>query len=451
MYKISVPIKIEKIIDMLHNSGYKAYAVGGCVRDSILGTKPNDWDICTNALPQQVMQVLNQYKIVETGIKHGTVTVIDNTDSYEITTFRSETTYSDNRHPDNVIFENNVDNDLSRRDFTINAIAYNKYRGIIDLFNGIEDINNKVIRTVGNPDIRFKEDALRILRALRFSAVLGFTISTETKKSIHKNKELLKNIAFERIWNEFKKLLCGKNAVNILREFYDVIGVFISEIMPMVGFNQNNPYHCYDVFEHTLHALEFPNDDIIIKMSVLLHDIGKPSTYSLDENNIGHFYCHANESYKIAENILTRLRVDNNLKNSVLTLVKYHDIQITPKEKSVLKTIRKLGSEELFEKLLIIKSCDAYGQAKHIINDRIENIRNIREIYLKSKTNDNYILSVKQLKITGYDILQLEIPEGKIVGIILNKLLEMVINRQVSNNKSDLLEMTKLIYADLQK
>ncbi len=451
MLDISVPLQVEKIINKLYNAGYKAYAVGGCVRDSIIGNTPNDWDICTNALPNEVKKVLYEYKIIETGLQHGTVTVIDHKIPYEVTTFRSETTYSDNRHPDSVIFESTVDKDLSRRDFTINAIAYNKRDGIIDLFNGIADIKNKKIKTVGNPDKRFKEDALRILRALRFSAVLEFSIDIETKESIHKNKELLKNIASERIWSEFKKLLLGKNAIDILQEFYDVIAIFIPEISPMIGLQQHNPHHCYDVWKHTLQALKHADNDIAIIMAVLLHDIGKPSTYSIDDKNTGHFYGHANESYKISLNILERLRIDNNLKSQVLTLIKYHDIQLNNTEKSIIKIIRKLGGETLFEKLLIVKGCDIQGQSKHLIDQRLKKLDEIKNIYFKLQTKDNYILSVKHLNITGYDIIELGIPQGKIIGIILNRLLEMVINSQITNQKSELLSMSKSIYRDLQK
>lgn len=451
MFNIQIPIQVEKIIEALQTAGFKAYAVGGCIRDSILGNLPNDWDICTNALPANIKEILNEYKIVDTGLKHGTVTVICDKIPYEVTTFRSETTYSDNRHPDSVIFEDNIEQDLLRRDFTINALAYNYSEGLVDLFDGISDIKNKVIKTVGRADTRFNEDALRILRALRFSAVLEFSINNETKESIHRNSLLLKNVAYERIWSELRKLLLGNNAVNILEEFYDVIGVFIPEILPMVGFKQNNPYHCYDVWQHTLVALEHTNNDIAVILSVLLHDIGKPSTYFLDENGVGHFYGHGNESCKIADNILQRLRVDNKLKSEVLTLIKYHDIQINNTEKSIMKVIRKLGSEELFEKLLIVKQCDVKGQSKNLIDKRLKDIDEIKNIYISMKTKENYILTLKELNITGFDIMDLGIPKGKLVGDILKRLFEMVVNNQIPNQQIDLLNKVKEVYGDYIK
>lgn len=437
---ITLPNSVKLIINKLNQANFKAYAVGGCVRDSLLGEEPHDWDICTNALPNETKSIFSEYKLIETGIKHGTVTLLINSEPYEITTFRSETTYSDNRHPDRVTFEKDINADLSRRDFTINAIAYNEQDGMIDLFNGQSDLKNHIISTVGDSDTRFNEDALRILRALRFASVLGFEIENNTKQSIHKNKDLLKNVAVERIWVEFKKLILGKNAVNILREYADVISLFIPQINNMTGFEQRNPHHCYDVWEHTLHALSCANDDLITRLAVFFHDIGKPATFTVDENGTGHFYGHHKVSKEITTKILESLKVDNKTKNDVIKLVEFHDRVINPNEKSINKTIRKIGSKELFEKLCDVKFCDINGQSPYLINDRIANLEIIRTIFKEVCNKDDFIMTVKDLEINGYEIMELGIENGKKVGFILETLFNLVIDNKIPNQNDVLKE-----------
>lgn len=442
---IFLPENVEYIIDTFYNAGYKAYAVGGCIRDSLMGNSPNDWDICTNALPNQVKQVFPTHEIIDTGLKHGTVTLLIDKIPYEVTTFRTESTYSDNRRPDSVIFVTSVHEDLSRRDFTVNAIAYNQYENIIDSFGGRADIKNAVIKTVGNPDTRFNEDALRILRAIRFASTLGFSIENETKKSIHKNKHLLKNIAVERIWSEFKKLIIGKNSVEILREFADVIAVFIPNITPMIGFNQNNPMHCYDVWEHTLCALQHADNNLSVRLSVLFHDIGKPLTYFEDEEGIGHFYGHNKESKKITLDTLTALKAETKLKNEVATLVDFHDRVINPTEKSVKRMIFKIGSPQLFEKYIQIKLCDIKAQTPSVIDERVKIIEEVIKIYNRLQNNNKLVTTVKDLSINGNDIILLGEQSGKNIGKILNELLEQVISNQLENNRKKLLEMAKIL------
>lgn len=442
---ILLPKNVEYIIDTFYNAGYKAYAVGGCSRDSLMGNTPNDWDICTNALPNQVKQVFSNHQIIDTGLKHGTVTLLIDKTPYEITTFRTESTYSDNRRPDSVMFVSTVQEDLSRRDFTVNAIAYNQYEYIIDPFGGQEDIKNAVIRTVGNPDTRFNEDALRILRAIRFASTLGFSIENETKESIHKNKLLLKNIAVERIWAEFKKLIVGKNSVEILREFADVIAVFIPDIIPMIGFNQNNPMHCYDVWEHTLSALQNAEQNLSVRLSVLFHDIGKPLTYFEDEKGIGHFYGHHKESKRITLDILTALKAETKLKNEVATLVYFHDRIINPTEKSVKRMIFKIGSAQLFEKYIQIKLCDIKAQTPSVVDERIKIIEEVIMIYNRLQNDNKLVTTVKDLSINGNDIILLGEQSGKNIGKILNELLEQVINNQLENRREELLEMAQIL------
>ncbi len=443
--KILLPKEVEYIIDTFYNAGYKAYAVGGCVRDSLMNKQPYDWDICTNALPEVVKQLFTNYNVIETGIKHGTVTLVIDKKPYEITTFRKETTYSDNRHPDSVAFVTSLEEDLSRRDFTINAMAYNHYDGLIDLFNGKADLQNKIIKAVGNPNIRFNEDALRILRALRFASTLEFVIEEETKKAIHKNKQLLNNIAKERIWTEFKKLMLGNGCIDVLRRFADVVAVIIPDITPMVGFKQNHPMHCFDVWEHTLHALDNAQPDLTLRLSVLFHDIGKPKTHFTDDKGISHFYGHNRVSRNIALNTLSELKVENKLKNDVATLVDFHDRVITPTEKSVKRTINKIGSKTLFEQLLQVKLCDIKAQTPLIITERVEEINNINDIFNKLQNDNKLVTTVKDLKINGNDIILLGVKEGKIVGKILSKLLNMVIDNKLQNNHNELLKMAEIL------
>lgn len=442
---IVLPKVVEYIIETFYNAGYKAYTVGGCVRDSLMGKRPNDWDICTNALPNQVKKVFSTQNIIDTGLKHGTVTLVIDKIPYEITTFRKESTYSDNRKPDSVTFITSLQEDLSRRDFTVNAIAYNQYEGIIDFFNGKADIQKRIIQTVGNADTRFNEDALRILRALRFASTLGFSVEEQTRISIHNNKQLLSNISVERIWSEFKQLIMGENSVQVLREFADVISVFIPDIEPMIGLNQNNPMHCYDVWEHTLHALEHADSNLIVRLAVLFHDIGKPSTYFEDERGVGHFYGHNKSGEKITFNALTKLKAETKLKSEVVTLVDFHDRVINSTEKSVKRMIFKIGSPQLFEKYIQIKLCDIKAQDSAVIEERTDTIEEVIKIYNRLQNNNNIVTTVKDLSINGNDIILLGVEKGKNVGKILNKLLNLVLDNKLKNNRKELLKTAKIL------
>ena len=281
---IKMPENAKGIIDKLRTCGYDAYAVGGCIRDSIMGKIPYDWDICTSALPEEVLEVLGERNIIENGLKHGTVTVHIDGENYEITTFRTDGQYLDNRHPENVTFVRELKEDLSRRDFTMNSLAYNYSEGLIDIFGGRDDINNSIIRCVGDPDKRFGEDALRILRALRFSSQLGFSIEEKTSASIHKNAELLKNISAERIMSEFTKILMGKNVEDVLMNYKDVIAVFIPEIKPMFGFEQHNPHHVYDVWQHTVKSVACVKNERILRLTAFFHL--KPLQLTVGEKGI---------------------------------------------------------------------------------------------------------------------------------------------------------------------
>lgn len=437
---IKLPKDVIYILQRLENSGYSAYVVGGCVRDALLDNAPQDWDICTSALPPQVINTFSDYRVIKTGIKHGTVTLMLNSNMYEITTFRTEKDYSDNRRPDTVEFVADIKEDLSRRDFTVNAMAYNPKQGLIDLFFGLDDLDMHIIRTVGNADVRFNEDALRILRALRFSAKLCFNIEKSTAASVHRNKGLLNNIAAERILAEFKQLLLSENAVNILREYYDVISVFIPEISPMVGFCQHNSYHCYDVWEHTLHALSYADNNIIIRLAVLFHDVGKPHSLTFDQQGIGHFYGHCVKSAEITENILKRLRCDTKTIKTVVELVKNHDRIISANSRSVKKAALHLGSEEMTRLLIAVKKCDAYGQSPKLFRQRLEELNEIENILNSLIANNKILFSVKELKINGNDLINMGVKDGRVVGAILNSLLKSVNDENIDNIYSSLVK-----------
>ena len=426
------------IINTLENNGYEAYAVGGCVRDALMHTTVNDFDITTNASADEMKLVFSADKIIETGIKHGTLTVIHNSVPFEITTYRLETTYSDNRHPDNVIFTRKLEDDLSRRDFTVNAIAYNPQKGYVDLFDGIRDIERKTIRCVGNAEERFREDSLRILRGLRFASVLGFTIDEETKSAMINCRHLIKNISPERIFSELSRLICGRNAGKILTEFPSVLGEIMGEINDMNGFEQHNFHHIYDVLTHTAAVIENTPPLLHLRLAALFHDMAKPSCFSLDENGTGHFYSHASKSALIAEKHLNFLRCNNKTKESVIRLVKAHDSPIDENEKIIKRRLASMG--ELFFDLITLKRADTSGLAPEFAVrsthfDRLEAMA--RDILEKEEC-----FSLKHLKLNGNDIKALGY-EGKEIGICLNLLLEAVIDGRCINEKDALISFLK--------
>jgi len=336
---IKIPPQVNRAIEILQSNGHSAYVVGGAVRDMLMDKTAHDWDITTSALPEETLSAFSDFRTIETGLKHGTVTVIVDGMSLEITTFRIEGNYSDNRHPDKVDFTDKIESDLSRRDFTVNAIAFSPHKGFADPFDGQADIKNKVIRCVGNPDKRFSEDALRILRALRFSSVLGFEIDIETAESIRRNYKLLGNISVERIFVETSKLLCGKNAGKILRDFEDVFFFILPEISPLKNCTQNHERHIYDVWHHTVKAVESIEPVAELRFAMLLHDTGKPHCKTTDESGTDHFYSHGKISKKIAYDTLTRLKTSAKFRETVCNLVEYHDFLPDKISKKTYKNI----------------------------------------------------------------------------------------------------------------
>ena len=448
--KINVPKNPALAVKMLIDAGFEAGVVGGCTRDAIIGEIPHDWDICTSATPGEIQSVFKDFKQLTIGLKHGTIVIIIDNEEIEITTYRIDGEYSDGRRPDDVAFTRNLIEDLSRRDYTQNAIFFNKFEGIVDPFNGVADIEHKVIRCVGDANKRLEEDALRILRGIRFASKLGFEVEESTRTAMFKNKELLKNISQERITEEFAKMLQGKNAVNILDEFQEIIAYIVPETKAMMRFEQHNPYHVYDVWNHTLVAVDNA-EGLILKLTMFFHDIAKPSCYTIDEQGIGHFYGHADVSAKIAYEIFKKMKMTNaegingNDLKDIIELIKYHDIMIEPRKKSVRKMLSKLaGNKVQFQRLLSVKRADALAQAPDKLINRLKEIDTIETI-LNEVIAENACTTLKDLAITGKDLITLGIPAGKKIGEILNQLLEDVINENLENEKEVLLTAVQKI------
>ncbi len=444
---INVASYAKTAIDMLTAAGYEAYIVGGCVRDSLMGRAANDYDITTNALPQKTAEVFSSYHVIDTGLKHGTLTVVIDKTPIEITTYRIDGEYKDNRRPESVSFTGKIEEDLARRDFTINAMAYSPTGGLVDCFGGQNDLAKKIIRCVGEADRRFNEDALRILRAMRFAAVLGFEIEEETKKSILKNRELLKNIAAERIQTEFFKLICGKDAEKIIDEYRDVLAVFMPQITPMFGFEQKNKYHRFDVWQHSLYALKCTESCLTLRLAALFHDIGKPDSFTKDENGCGHFYSHAKFSIEHTRNILNALKCDNATKHRVLTLIEHHDAFIHTTKKSVKKWLGRLGEDVFFE-LMDLQAADTYAHAEQFTDERIKQIASIRTI-AREIIDEGECFSLRDLATDGKDMMALGFV-SKQIGQVLNTLLEMVINGELANDKDVLMKKASEIGGNIK-
>lgn len=439
--KINIPLSPSAVyvINTLEEAGYSAYAVGGYVRDCLLGLTPSDCDIATSARPEQTLEVFKNLNCFSTGLKHGTVTVLADGEPIEITTFRTDSTYSDGRHPDTVSFTASIDSDILRRDLTINALAYNPKTGITDIVGGISDIQNGIIRSVGDPELRFSEDGLRILRALRFSSVYGFRIEENTASAALKCAYMLDSLSAERIFSELKKLLCGKNAEEVLLSYPEVVCRVIPELSQSVGFAQHNPHHIYDVYTHTAKTVSGVPRDPVLRLAALLHDIGKPATFSIIDG-VGHFYGHSDESLRLAEKILDRMKSDKKTKTEVLTLIKYHDPVIAPEEKCVRRYLNRLGGEML-RKLLQLKQADNLAQAPECAA-RLIGYDKILEIIKDIEAKDA-CFSLKQLKINGDMLLSLGVKQGKDIGKILNILLEKVISGEIENHTDSLTEEAK--------
>lgn len=437
---IDLPHNVDKIITTLQENGYEAYAVGGCVRDSILGRVPGDWDITTSAMPEETKALFQ--KTFDTGIEHGTVTVLLEGEGYEVTTYRIDGEYEDGRHPKEVTFTRCLEEDLLRRDFTINAMAYNRKDGLVDLFGGIDDINRKIIRCVGDANARFSEDALRILRGIRFAAQLGFKIEEETRVGMKELAHTLKKISAERIQVELIKTLVSPNP-SLLRDAYEmgITEQFLPEFDQMMVTEQENMHHKYTVGEHTLCALENVRNDKVLRLTMLLHDVGKPFTKTMDENGVAHFYMHAVDGEKITKNILKRLKFDNDTLNKVSKLVLYHDYRMPPTDKCVRRAVNRIG-EELFPYYIEVCRADIFAQSDYEKEEKLLNLNNIEEIY-REILEKNQCVSLKMLAVSGKDLIQAGMKPGKEIGEKLEEFLGIVLDNPELNTKEELLSRLK--------
>lgn len=445
--KIEVPSGANEIIHSLQNNGYEAFLVGGCVRDSILKRPIHDYDITTSATPDEMMEIFKDKRIIETGLQHGTITIVIDGEPYEVTTYRIDGNYSDSRRPDKVTFTKSLEEDLKRRDFTINAMAYNDEVGLVDPFNGMEDIKYHKIQCVGKPEDRFDEDALRILRAIRFASQLDFVLEPNTDYVLHKVYQNLKNISVERINSEFCKIAASSDFCVQMVLYSDVLSLFIPEIKDMFDFPQNNPYHIYDVWEHTIHAVEaYSCDceedlnpiDLITSLAVFFHDIGKPHCYQDGEDGIRHFKGHGKVSADMTDTIMKRLRFDNDTREKVVQLVYYHDATFEVGKKYVKRWLNKIG-EEQFRRLLNVRRADIKAQADINQETRLQKIDNIGYI-LEEVLQDDECFSLKDLAVNGKDVMDtMLIKSGKEVGYWLNEILTRVIDGRLKNDREDLI------------
>ena len=440
--RLNLPASVDAIIDSLQAKGYEAYAVGGCVRDSILGCKPDDWDITTSATPWQVKEIFN--RTVDTGLQHGTVTVLMGNYAHEVTTYRIDGDYEDGRHPKEVTFTASLEEDLKRRDFTINAMAYNDKSGLIDLYGGIEDLQRKCIRCVGNAEERFKEDALRIMRALRFSAQLDFGIDQETYDAVRDLSSTLAKISAERIATELTKLLVSGHP-EYIQHAYDtgITKVILPEFDAVMETPQNNPHHCYNVGRHTIESLKYTPVDKVLRLTMLLHDIGKPACWTTDEDGIDHFKGHAMEGMELARDILQRLKFDNDTIYQVTNLIKWHDCRMEPSLKTIRKILNKIGPN-LFEKLLTVQYADTMAQSGFCRKEKIQRITEV-EACFKEILESNQCISLKDLEVTGQDLIALGLKPGPQIGQLLNQALDQVLEEPEKNERNYLLSFIDTI------
>ena len=432
--RINIPERANLIVKTLQDAGYEAYVVGGCVRDEILKRDPDDWDITTSALPQQVKALFR--RTVDTGLKHGTVTVMQGDEGFEVTTYRIDGQYEDGRHPKNVEFTRSLEEDLKRRDFTINAMAYNDRDGLVDLFDGLGDMERKVIRCVGDPVERFSEDALRMLRAVRFSAQLSFSIDPATEAAISKLSPNLEKISAERIHTELIKLLVSDNPMRLKKAYeLGMTKVFLPEFDKAMETDQKHIHHCYSVGEHILHSIDQVPATPVLRLAMLLHDIGKPETLSVDENGTTHFRGHPAVSMEMAKKILRRLKLDNDTIDKVSVLVRYHDYGNGKEadEKTVRKAMSKIGAD-LFPDFLEVRRADCLAQSDYKRQEKLDNLEAWGKIY-KDILEKKQCFCLKDMKITGRELMELGVKPGPLMGEILQKLLEEVIDDPDKNDE----------------
>ena len=443
--QIRLPDRVNRIIGILAAAGYEAYAVGGCVRDCVLGRTPSDWDITTSARPEEIKRLFA--RTVDTGIKHGTVTVLMGKEGFEVTTYRIDGTYEDGRHPKSVTFTASLEEDLRRRDFTINAMAYNDGSGLIDCFGGMQDIERGVIRCVGDAGERFTEDALRMLRAVRFSAQLGYEIAEDTREAIRRLAPNLQKISAERVQAELVKLVTSPHP-DYLRIAYEtgITAQILPEFDLCMQTAQNNPHHCYNVGEHILHAMLAVPPDKMLRLGMLFHDIGKPQTRTVDAQGVTHNKGHAAVGEKMTREILRRLKFDNDTVDTVTKIVRYHDQEIALTDSGVRRAVNRMG-EDIFPLLFYVKRADVSAQSGYHREEKLQKIDYIEELY-RGVRQRKECLNLRDLAVSGSDLIALGIPAGRQIGALLGELLDLVLEDPRRNTREELLAICRARMAE---
>ena len=443
MEPMFLPESIAEMIEMLEAAGYAAYVVGGCVRDACLGLMPHDYDLCTSALPEQTEAVFRDRRLVLAGKKHGTVGVVTESGVVEITTFRTEGGYGDNRHPDWVRFVPDVERDLARRDFTVNAMAYSPTRGYADPFGGREDLKNGILRAVGDPERRFREDSLRILRGVRFAVRFGFAVDPATETAMFAQAPLMDNLARERVFDELCRLLPLVDAEDLQR-FAPILAAVIPELKPMIGFDQRSPHHAYDLYTHVARVVAGVPGDLPLRWAALLHDIGKVPTFSVDENGRGHFYDHAAKGAEMAEEILRRLKAPNALREQVVLLIDKHMLWLVPEKKQLRRQMGRLGQGTVYQILSLQQADNSNkGTAKSEENEKYVHILEV----LEEIRSEDGCLSLKDLAVKGNDLVQIGF-SGRTIGLMLNWLLDQGMEENLPNERSVLLDWAQRVWSD---
>ncbi len=437
---MTIPAFVQEILARLEAAGHAAHCVGGCVRDALLGRRPNDWDVTTSALPEEVLALFGG-RCIPTGLRHGTVTVKTDGGGVEVTTHRKDGAYLDNRRPESVDFSASLEEDLARRDFTVNAMALDRRGALTDPFGGQADLERRLLRCVGDPDTRFHEDGLRPIRGLRFAAQLGFALEEETAAAVGRCRELLGNMAPERLEAEMTRLLCGQDPLPVLLGYPQVIGVVVPEILPAVGFDQRNRHHCYDVWEHTVRALAAVPPEPVLRWTMLLHDLGKPAAFTLDHAGQGHFYGHGERSVQLAQTALDRLRMAHGQRDAILELVRWHDLPIPPAPRPVRRALRRFG-EEALRQLLTVQRADNLAQHP-AFRDKQDQLDQV-EALLETICQEGQCFTLAQLAVDGRDLTAQGL-EGRAVGAALERLLEDVIEERVPNERLALLDRLETI------
>lgn len=439
--KIKLPENVKTILDTMHSAGFEAYVVGGCVRDCVLGREPQDWDITTNALPEETKKLFK--RTIDTGIEHGTVTIMIGKEGYEVTTYRIDGKYEDSRHPSEVTFTKNLTEDMKRRDFTINAMAYNEEEGLIDRFGGLDDIESKVIRCVGNPKERFSEDALRIMRAVRFSAQLDYEIEESTKEAVKELAQNLSKISAERIQTELVKLVTSDHPEK-LKTAYElgVTKVILPEFDKCMETAQNNPHHMYNVGDHIISSMENIRADKVLRLTMLMHDIAKPATITVDDDGVCHFKGHSELGVQMAHSIFRRLKFDRDTMDRACNLIRYHDDRFPATPKAVRRAMNRVGVDE-FPYLMEVRYADTMAQSMYYREEKLQLIEDTKKLYEEILAKKDCV-TLKDLAVNGKDLISLGVTPGKKIGEILSAMLDDVLDNPEHNSKEYLLEPERL-------